>query len=983
MDGIEHRLIRLFVSSTFRDMKLEREELCKRVFPELRKFCADRGVEFVDVDLRWGIPREEDVLESCLAEVRACHPFFVGVLGERYGWVPGAVPSDLLPVGLAADQARSITDLEILTRLGQQPEHLDQAFFYFRHREASASGRETQAARRRQRSLKHLIRMHCRPLRKDGATLRTGYRDARTLGDWVMRDLTRSIDRLFPLGAAPDPWQQEFYEHEAFAEGRRRLFVGRSDDLAKLDAHADAGGPPLVVTGEAGVGKSALLAVWTHRYRQRHPDALVIAHHIGGAARSADWSEVVRRTLMELAAQGLVKGPIPTKPEELRHALDQPLREAAAQRRVVWVLDGLNQLEDRDAAPDLGFLPEDLPPGVSLIVSTLPGRPLTETRRRMWEECAVGPLQVEDRRQVIVAHLARYGKELRPKLQDRIATAPPTANPLFLRVLLDELRLHGRHETLAGVLDQYLAAGTVPALYDRILARWERDYECDRRHLVRDACTFLWASRHGLTENEWRTLLGTDGQQLPAAHFSPFFRAAEAALINRSGLYSFFHDDLRQAVELRYLKSEEAKRRAHRWLASLFVGSADALADPTPRMLDELPWHFTRAGSWSRLYRFLTQPHLLLALWRRSELDTRRYWSKMEAASAYRMATGFGRVRLHGAKQSEVYVMALLLYDFGHAPEALRLLEHLRARNRQQDPTPAAVAVLRLHSLILRRQRRLTEALEMLQAEAAICRALRDDDLLQSSLGTQALVLDDLGQSDAALEMHRQEEAICRRIGHWAGLQASLGNQGVILRRQGYERAALEKWQEQERICRRTGNQYGLQASLGNQARLLGNWDRLTEALELHREEEAISRNIGDRNALQSCLNNLAMVLFRLGHTADAMAYLREQEGICVQSDLPLGLQSSLANQAYIHRKMNRNTEALQCLRLQQRICERYRLTLDWTRCLVRQAFILREMGEAAEAQRLARMARDAAKAQHQYDVASLAEQVLGEVEES
>ena len=33
------RVVRVFVSSTFRDMFAEREELIRRVFPRLRKVC--------------------------------------------------------------------------------------------------------------------------------------------------------------------------------------------------------------------------------------------------------------------------------------------------------------------------------------------------------------------------------------------------------------------------------------------------------------------------------------------------------------------------------------------------------------------------------------------------------------------------------------------------------------------------------------------------------------------------------------------------------------------------------------------------------------------------------------------------------------------------------------------------------------------------------------------------------------------------------
>lgn len=88
-----NRQIRLFVSSTFRDMQRERDVLMKLVFPRLRRLCEDRGVTFTEVDLRWGITEEQahrrEVLPIIFDEVERCRPFFVGLLGERYGWVPG------------------------------------------------------------------------------------------------------------------------------------------------------------------------------------------------------------------------------------------------------------------------------------------------------------------------------------------------------------------------------------------------------------------------------------------------------------------------------------------------------------------------------------------------------------------------------------------------------------------------------------------------------------------------------------------------------------------------------------------------------------------------------------------------------------------------------------------------------------------------------------------------------------------------------
>src|SRR5262245_42337021 len=89
-------ILRVFVSSTFRDMQAEREELVKRVFPQVRRMCEERGLGWGEVDLRWGITEEEasrgEVVPTCLAEARRSS-VVLGILGERYGWVFDEAPS--------------------------------------------------------------------------------------------------------------------------------------------------------------------------------------------------------------------------------------------------------------------------------------------------------------------------------------------------------------------------------------------------------------------------------------------------------------------------------------------------------------------------------------------------------------------------------------------------------------------------------------------------------------------------------------------------------------------------------------------------------------------------------------------------------------------------------------------------------------------------------------------------------------------------
>jgi hypothetical protein len=88
----ETRAVRVFVSSTFLDMQRERDVLVRQTFPALRARFRARGVELLEVDLRWGITQEQAesgaTLAICLPEIDRCRPNFIGLIGERYGCAP-------------------------------------------------------------------------------------------------------------------------------------------------------------------------------------------------------------------------------------------------------------------------------------------------------------------------------------------------------------------------------------------------------------------------------------------------------------------------------------------------------------------------------------------------------------------------------------------------------------------------------------------------------------------------------------------------------------------------------------------------------------------------------------------------------------------------------------------------------------------------------------------------------------------------------
>ena len=91
------RTFRVFVSSTFDDLKAERNALQENVFPRLKTLCTEHGTRFQAIDLRWGVSeeagRDQQTMAICLDEVKRCQkaspkPNFIVLLGDRYGWCP-------------------------------------------------------------------------------------------------------------------------------------------------------------------------------------------------------------------------------------------------------------------------------------------------------------------------------------------------------------------------------------------------------------------------------------------------------------------------------------------------------------------------------------------------------------------------------------------------------------------------------------------------------------------------------------------------------------------------------------------------------------------------------------------------------------------------------------------------------------------------------------------------------------------------------
>jgi tetratricopeptide (TPR) repeat protein len=911
------RVIRVFISSTFRDMQMEREILIKRVFPQLRKLCEERAVSWTEVDLRWGITSEESaegkVLPICLEEIQRCRPYFIGLLGERYGWVSQNVPNELLErEPWLMDQLRegkSVTELEILHGVLRDPLMAEHAYFYLRGPKwldylPSTANRadyvsENASAAEKLRRLKDQIRA-------SGLPVRENYPTPEALGELVRSDLTAVLNRLFPQGSQPDPLAQEAMEQEAYARSRETLYISRPEYFARLDTHAaEVGNQPLVITGQSGAGKSALLANWTSGYRRTHPEVLVLEHYIGASPAGADWAHMVRRIMAEFKQRLGLEECIPEQPEALRSEFPNWLHRAAGKGRIILIIDAINQLEDRQGALDLVWLPSVLPANMRLILSTLPGRSLEEMRKRGWPSLNVAPLDAEERIALVRDYLALYAKSLSRDRVQRIADAPQSANPLYLRVLLDELRVFGEHARLDERIDHCLDARSPRELYRKVIARWEEDFG-DGTAMVADTLSLLWAARRGLSESELLDLLGNKCEPLPRSAWSPLFLGMADALINRNGLLTFAHDFLRTAATDAFVPSESLREQAHTRLADYFDSR-----ELGKRKAEEFPWQLLRAKRWARLARVLSNLPFLETI---NYYDAAHYWQELEGNSGFRANVTYRLVLQDCERYAEhVDIVGFLLGSRGHAIEAAELLKHKADRCRKAGDRQGLARALGNLAATLSCTSRPDEAIAACRELEQICREDQDPQGRVRALSTMGMILSQ--QQRYVLAIQCLEEAIeiarTQRIG--VLLANALVNLGAVFF------SMAELWATPG-AAKEMAADPSMQELLGSPDSRSLAANLLDQALMLYREVETLATQAGDMIALYKICLNQADVLLKQGQVIAAEAKAKRADSICREMGSKLGLARALDREAQSMQAQGNHHGALAVLLEQERL---------------------------------------------------------------
>ena len=677
-------------------------------------------------------------------------------------------------------------------------------------------------------------------------------------------------------------------------------FTGRDGELAALTtwcrrAREGTASAAMVISGTAGVGKTALAVHWAHQaaamfpdgqlyvnLRGHHPDqpmpatealaAFLRALGLHGQDIPDDEAERAARYRSLLAGRRMLV--VADNAAEVRQI--RPLIPGdSACAMLVTSRDMLAGLVARDGAHRIGLPVLSVSGSVQLLRTMIgpaadadPGA-ATELAR----QCCRLPLALRIAAELAVARRGQPVKDLVTELADQgrrldLLTADGDQDTA-LRIVFSwsyrhldgtaahAFRLLGLHP--GPDIDGYGAAaltGTSLEQCQRMLALLAR------AHLVEPTGPGRFAM-HDLLASYARELADADGlaaQQLALTRlFDHYLRTSGAAV---QTLFPAFPG-------LRHQPLPAAKPATARPATARPATAGPATAKPAATKAATARPAATEAAT----ARPTAIPAVHTPAAARTWLDTQR--SNLATITAYTAAHGWPRHATQLAATLFPY-----LWCGGHVPEALII--HGNARRAATRTGDLAAEAAELNSLgetamLTGREQR---AADYLRQSWRLARAAGDESVQASALGNIGVLHRKRGRYQAAIGHYRQSLGLFRKADDRAGMALALTRLAVICLYQGQYEQAASQLRDSLVLTRASGDSYGQACAL----RMLGNVGLKTgdyqQARHYLQRSLAIASDRGDRGNEIPALTSLGETELRLGRHRKAVGYYRQSLGL-------------------------------------------------------------------------------------------------------
>ncbi|XP_062914465.1 putative tetratricopeptide repeat protein 41 [Mobula hypostoma] len=556
------------------------------------------------------------------------------------------------------------------------------------------------------------------------------FRRIEELGEAVLKDWRDAIDKLYPMDLVPLNTDHESYlelsYHEAFAQRYCKVFVENAETqriFGILDAFAFI--PPkddqiednsklthfkycsnssttepranvtvdckslLLLCGETGCGKTAIICNWLKYFQRKNPSILVLSHYVGCSSASYDIMSFMRRCILKLRFEyyGAEDHPSAFSENPTDTWIFQMIHEAFVAsiglKPCVLVIDGADRLSGTrgltaQQVKEFSWIPQLLPAECRLIVTTVSSSISYVSLKKHPDVKVVHISSTPDYKAqvcILQKHLARPHKEVSESQIQNIVSRKLSSFPLVLVILANELRVCEPFRNETECLDEYLECQTIRELWTAVLRRWIEDYGWTSNTVttssgkntslsnlpnssssgmsgwVVDTLCLLSISRCGLAEEDIHQLLrclGYNEADKVSSYDWNLFRAASIEWIQErpDGLLNFTHHSIQDAVgyfllgaiasvKESTLKSplNNKRSRIHQLFQEYLSQQAYTL-----KLYQELPWQLKMSGNLSDLCTIVANPTIMHVICQnakhsyQSKLELICYWDGLSKA---------------------------------------------------------------------------------------------------------------------------------------------------------------------------------------------------------------------------------------------------------------------------------------------------------------------------------------------------------------
>ncbi|CAF2533417.1 unnamed protein product [Rotaria sp. Silwood2] len=613
------RTVRVFISSTFKDMHAERDLLTRYVFPELRQRAKSLFVNLYQTDLRWGIAESQSrqSVFLCLNEVYRSD-YFIGLVGERYGYIPKSydAPKDdprftwlnKLPIGY------SITDLEMQAgALNSSSTKQNRAFFYLRDSNFLSNIPKPWSSdfisedEDSQTKINHLKQRIC----SSGFETYNGYpcswhgvSNDRPLVTNLEQFAQRVIDNLWtslqeeykPEYVLLDDNEIEDNQHRQYRISFMEHFVSRNKILQ--DTIKSLGKSSVIlITGQQGSGKTAVIAAIADNLLSKvNLNVKLYEHYVGITRASLNSLAMLRRLLCqiindhtELEKQFPIDKIRTSSYTDLCKILSDIFHTIKGLSNIVICIDGIELLDNDTLVQTLNFIPKDFNfEKITFIISATEDSDVEQACKKISNLLTINisNLELLERSEIVRKHLDRFGKKLDEQAFSSqmkfITSKRDSFKPSYLTLICEELLLMTDYEKK--ITDKLKAIPQRQYLF--LLEIFKRLDTLFGETYVATVFGLIYSARQDLSEQELRDLINiyfsTTKTLPPPENFTYPITTTPLQLADfiynchillKPQLYdgpqtvSIASNEIRQIVKTRYIHTKEQQINLYKLLA--------------------------------------------------------------------------------------------------------------------------------------------------------------------------------------------------------------------------------------------------------------------------------------------------------------------------------------------------------------------------------------------------------------------------------